>query len=166
METFECEVHPIFRGQITSVHLESNGTGYGSSEVINFVRDPLVQLVSGEDAQLSPIVSNGVITEVVVLNGGQKYNSIPTLTVTGEGIGAVITPVMENNEIASVKVIHGGNGYTPASTTIEVNFSGSGVEFDPTVQTWRINLFERHLANFTADDGYICLLYTSDAADE
>ena len=45
-ETFECDIQPIFRGEITSVHLSSNGVGYGNSEVINFNREPTVRLVS------------------------------------------------------------------------------------------------------------------------
>tara|TARA_B100000700_G_scaffold126444_2_gene141578 strand:- start:8009 stop:22378 length:14370 start_codon:yes stop_codon:yes gene_type:complete len=154
-ETFECEIQPIFRGEITSVHLMSNGVGYGNSEIINFNREPQVRLGSGQDAQLSPIIANGVITEVVVLKQGEGYNSPPTLTINGDGIGAVITPVMVDNKISDVNVIHGGNGYSPSTTSIEIEFPGSGVEFDPDVQTWTINLFERHLANFTADDGYI-----------
>ena len=35
-ETFECKVQPIFRGEITSIHLIDQGVGYGSSEIINF----------------------------------------------------------------------------------------------------------------------------------
>ena len=154
-ETFECDIQPIFRGEITSVHLMSSGVGYGNSEIINLNREPLVRLSSGDDAQLSPIVANGVITEVVVLKAGERYNCPPTLTINGDGIGAVITPVMVNDQISAVNVIHGGNGYSQSTTSINVEFPGSGVEFDPDVQTWTINLFERHFANFTADDGYI-----------
>ena len=139
-ETFECEVQPIFRGEITSIHLIDQGVGYGSSEIINFNREPQVTLVSGKEAQLQPVVVNGSITEVVIMSKGQKYNAAPTLTISGDGIGAVITPVFENNEITDVKVIHGGNGYDQASTTVSIDFPGSGVN--------------------------ICLLYTSDAADE
>ena len=104
-------MQPIFRGEITSIHLIDQGVGYGSSEVINFNRQPQVTLVSGKEAQLQPVVVNGSITEVVVMSKGQKYNAAPTLTLLGDGIGAVITPVFENNELTDVKVIHGGNGY-------------------------------------------------------
>ena len=154
-ETFECKVQPIFRGEVTSIHLSNQGVGYGSSEIINFLREPQVKLIGGTEAQLQPVVVNGSITEVVVMSAGQKYNAAPTLTINGDGIGAVITPVFENNEITEVKVIHGGNGYTSASTSISVDFPGSGVNVKPILQSWRINLFERNLANVSGDDGYI-----------
>tara|TARA_R100001594_G_scaffold439_2_gene1654 strand:+ start:3602 stop:17350 length:13749 start_codon:yes stop_codon:yes gene_type:complete len=154
-ETFECEVQPIFRGTITSTHLSNNGAGYGSSEIVNFVREPEIVLISGENAQLEPVINNGTITEVIVMNQGQKYNSAPILEIVGDGIGAVITPVFENNAITAVKVIHGGTGYTIPETSISVKFPGSGVKFRPHVDTWRVNLFEKNIDNFTGDDGYI-----------
>ena len=89
------------------------------------------------------------------MSKGQKYNAAPTLTIIGDGIGAVITPVFENNEITEIKVIHGGNGYSSASTSISVDFPGSGINVKPILQSWRVNLFERNLANVSGDDGYI-----------
>jgi len=154
-ETFECKVQPIFRGEVTSIHLSNQGVGYGSSEIINFLREPQVTLIGGTEAQLKPVIVNGSITEIVVMSKGQKYNAAPTLTINGDGIGAVITPVFENNEITEVKVIHGGNGYTSASTSISVDFPGAGVNVKPILQHWRVNLFERNLANVSGDDGYI-----------
>ena len=154
-ETFECKVQPIFQGEITSVHLTNQGVGYGSSEIINFLREPQVSLISGQDAQLTPIVSNGSITEVVVLNKGKKYESSPILTIAGDGEGAVITPLFENGEITSVKVIHGGVAYSQSTTTITVNAAGSGVSLRPIIQNWRINLFQKNFDNVSNDDGYI-----------
>ena len=161
-ETFECKVQPIFRGEVTSIHLSNQGVGYGSSEIINFLREPQVTLIGGTEAQLQPVVVNGSITEVVVMSKGQKYNAAPTLTINGDGIGAVITPVFENNQITEVKVIHGGNGYTSASTSISIDFPGSGINVKPILQSWRVNLFERNLANVSGDDGYIAHEFTPD----
>ena len=48
-------LQPIFRGSIESIHLTDTGVGYGASEVINFNRQPLVNLLSGRDAELLPI---------------------------------------------------------------------------------------------------------------
>ena len=76
LQTFECETQPIFRGEITSIHLSNQGVGYGSSEILNFVREPNVSIVSGEEAQLTPIVVDGAISEVVVLKVGKKYIKI------------------------------------------------------------------------------------------
>ena len=62
--TFDAIIQPIFRGQIKSVHLSSGGVGYGSSEIIDFYRQPSFTLKSGKSAQLNPIVSaDGKIIE-------------------------------------------------------------------------------------------------------
>ena len=58
-ETFTAQVQPIFRGEITGASLTNKGVGYGSSEIINYVRDPLVTLSFGEEAQLQPIIVDG-----------------------------------------------------------------------------------------------------------
>ena len=100
------------------------------------------------------MVSGGRITEVIILNAGKNYTSIPDLTIEGEGIGGVLTPVIENGRFTSVKVVHGGINYTQ-ETSIVINSSGQGVEFKPVLQKWTINLFERHFDNFTLDDGFL-----------
>ena len=68
LETFQANVQPIIRGQITSVNLDNQGSGYGSGEIINHNRKPEVTLISGSQAEILPIVVDGKITEVVVLN--------------------------------------------------------------------------------------------------
>jgi len=104
-----------------------------------------VTLESGEDAQLLPIIVNGKISEVLVLNSGSSYNSVPNLIVTGDGVGAVVTPVFENGSIVDVKVIESGVGYTQQNTSIRVEFSGVGAELKANIQTWRVNLFQKNI---------------------
>ena len=154
-ETFEAVVQPVFRGEIKSIHLSDNGVGYGSSEIINFNRQPSITLKSGENAQLLPIIVNGKINEVLVLNSGTSYNSVPNLIVTGDGIGAVVTPIFENGLITGVKVIESGVGYTQQNTSIRVEFSGVGADLKANIQRWRVNLFQKNIFKFTSDDGYI-----------
>ena len=33
---FQCIPQPLFRGEVTSVHLTHGGVGYGASEILNF----------------------------------------------------------------------------------------------------------------------------------
>ena len=153
--TFQCQVQPIIRGQLTSIHVSRNGVGYGSSEIINFDRQPDVTLIAGSGAQLEPIISNGSITEVLVQATGLQYNSPPDIIITGDGEGAVLTPVLTDNTITSIKVIEKGKGYTAANTSISVNVPGEGAEFRADIQNWRLNLFQRHIDNFSTDDGII-----------
>ena len=71
-------VQPIFRGEVTSVHLSDNGSGYGTNEVLNFNKPPNVSVTSGSNAQVKPVVSaDGRIVEVIIENVGSNYTSIP-----------------------------------------------------------------------------------------
>ena len=154
-ETFEARVQPIFRGNITSVHLQNGGVGYGSSEVINLNRQPEITLINGKNAQVIPIIIDGKISEVIVLNPGQNYTSPPDLVIDGDGNGAVITPVVSNGSLTSVVVIDSGVGYTQGSTSITVKDPSSGASFEAIIKRWRVNLFEKYFNTFTSDDGFI-----------
>ena len=164
-ETFEAKVQPIFRGEVTSIHLADNGVGYGSSEIINFNRQPDVSLSSGVDAQLTPIVHNGSITEVIVENKGKDYIAPPDLQINGDGSGAVLTPVLNTVGIGTsvrylleeVKVLQKGSGYTKDAVSIDVLSPGEGVKLRPNIQQWTINLFEKYYQGeqVTSDDGII-----------
>ena len=155
-KTFGAIVQPIFRGEITSIHLTSGGVGYGSSEIINFYRQPSFTLKSGKSAQLNPIVStDGKITEVLVDNTGSEYNSPPTLIVNGSGTGAVITPVINNGQITSIEVIESGIGYSQDSTSITIIPAGSLAEFEAKIQAWTVNLFKKNYSSLTPDDGIV-----------
>ena len=154
-ETFKATVQPIFRGEITSIHLSSKGSAYGTSDILNYSRLPTVTLSSGSGGQLVPIVSDGKIIEVLVNSKGRDYNSPPNLTIVGNGTGAVITPIVQNGEIQSIKVIEGGIGYNSNTTSITITPAGSFAEFLPKITTWNVNLFEKYFYNITSDDGFI-----------
>ena len=153
-ETFKSTIKPIFRGQITSVHISNNGVGYGSSEIINYNRQPSIILDSGSNAQLTPIIENGRIVDVIINNSGVNYSS-PNISITGSGSGASITPIVQNGAITSVKIINGGIGYSQGSTFITITPPGSSCKFDSKIQTWRVNLFEKYFNNITDDDGIL-----------
>jgi len=165
VDTFEAKVQPIFRGEVTSIHLADNGVGYGSSEIINFNRQPDVSLSSGVNGQLKPIIHNGSITEVIVENKGQDYIAPPNLQINGDGFGAVLTPVLKTVGIGTsakylleeVKVLQSGIGYTKDVISIDVLSPGEGVQVRPNVQQWTINLFEKYYQGeqVTSDDGII-----------
>ena len=62
---------------------------------------------------MQPVISNGKITEVIVLNPGSEYVSSVDLTIFGSGIGCVLTPILKNGRLIEVKVIETGAGYIP-----------------------------------------------------
>jgi len=153
--TFKASAQPIVRGEITSVYLSDNGVGYGASEVLNFERLPSVSLYTGRGAELIPVISQGKIVSVAINNGGNNYNTPPELTISGIGTGARLTPEITNGSITSIKINNSGVGYGVSTTFIAVTPAGTGAEFKPTIQTWRVNEFRKNYSNLTDDDTFI-----------
>ena len=155
-DTFGCVAQPIVRGQITSIHLKENGVGYGASEILNFERNPEVNLYSGSSAYLSPVVANGTIVDVSVSFAGTDYNTPPNLVVSGVGTGAELVPEMNaQGNIIAIKVNKGGIGYGVSTTTVRVEPAGKNAFFRPKVQQWTVNNFKRNFANIRNDDTFI-----------
>jgi hypothetical protein len=152
---FKAVVQPIFRGEIASIHLENNGSNYGSSEILNYDRQPLVTLNAGSGASVIPIIIDQQITEVLIISSGSEYNSPPNLKINGSGFGAVLTPIIQNGQLTEVKVIESGIGYLPDTTSIDVIPAGSLAEFNSKIQTWNINLYQKNLSIVSDDDGFI-----------
>ena len=154
-DNFKAVVQPIFRGEITSIHLENNGSNYGSSEILNYDRQPLVTLNAGSGASVIPIIIDQQITEVLIISSGSEYNSPPNLKINGSGFGAVLTPIIQNGQLTEVKVIESGIGYLPDTTSIDIIPAGSLAEFNSKIQTWNVNLYQKNLSIVSDDDGFI-----------
>lgn len=156
-QDFFGEIVPVFRGKIQSVFVENGGVGYGSSDIINFNRQPNLFLISGSGCQLTPIILNGKIEKVIVQSPGFNYNSTPDVIITGDGSGAVLIPVISEGSIVEIKVIFGGFGYTKEKTIINVVSTGNEAKFECIIKSWRINLVEKYLLkdNISFDDGFI-----------
>ena len=155
-QEFKASIQPIVRGSVTSVHIENEGVGYGSSEILNFDRQPTITISSGKDAQVKPVISNGKIEQVIILNGGQGYKSTPNLRITGSGIGAVLVPVMSDEVLTEVRVLEEGAGYDVDDTRVIVETELDAEEqpvFKSNLKTWRVNNFEKKFASFSKDDG-------------
>ena len=155
-QNFNAIVQPIFRGQVQSAFISSGGSEYGSEDIINYNRQPLFELNSGSGIQLTPIISNGQIVDVLVNSPGDGYNSPPNLQIDGTGIGALLTPILSNGSLVEVKVIYGGIGYNQSDTSIAVTPAGIGAKFEAQIKSWKINLVERLETNSQiSDDGGI-----------
>ena len=155
-DTFQAVAQPIVRGEITSVNLTNNGSGYGATNVINFERDPQIEVYSGQDALLTPVVSDGKIVEVSVSAAGTNYNSPPTLSIIGVGTGANLIPEINSvGNIVSVRIGHGGIGYGVSTTFIKVDTSGQKSKFKPKVKSWQFNEVKRNEDNQTDDDVFL-----------
>jgi hypothetical protein len=134
---------PYFKGELFSTAIVNSGSGYGSESVLNFNRQPKIQVKNGSGAELKPIISNGQIKRVLIVNGGSNYNTTPTIEIDGAGTGANLIPVISNGRIIDVKVTSEGINYNNNGTSLRVISSGSGAGFDFSIQTWNINSVER-----------------------
>jgi len=154
-QDFSAKIQPIFRGSIESAQIINHGVGYGSSEILNYNKQPIFTLSSGSSAELLPIINNGRIIEVLVTNEGSGYNSPPELVVFGSGRYAKLIPIIVDGKIKSVIINSPGIGYSN-ETTVNVISSGSGALFYADIQRWTVNLFEKYLNIISDDDGILC----------
>ena len=134
----EIEATAYVRGQIIDTYVYEGGSDYGSL-ILNQHSKPKINVLSGKEAQITPIVVDGKIKSVSIQYGGVEYYSTPDLKVNGTGKGAILKPVIVNNRISSVIIINPGSGYSSSNTSITVEPAGKNVIFDPQVRSLTIN---------------------------
>ena len=131
---------PVVKGSIIDTYLYESGTGYGST-VLNFHKKPLIEIRTGKEAQLKPVIVNGTINSINLQYGGYDYYSVPDLIVidpTNSGIGAQLRANISNGKINSVEIINPGIGYS-TSTIISVKSSGTNALIDCNVRKLTVN---------------------------
>jgi hypothetical protein len=156
-QNFNAVLQPVFRGSIESVHVQNGGNNFGSDDILNYNRQPEFLLLNGSGSQLTPVINNGSIVDVIINDPGINYNSAPNIIVHGSGSGALLTPIVSNGTITSVNVVFGGIGYLDSDTSLEVIPAGQSAKFECSIKSWNINLFERFLQTnqITNDDGIL-----------
>ncbi len=90
----------LTNGVVTSIVVDTPGTGYTSAPTIALAAPP-----------------TGQITGVSVSNGGQNYASAPAVTFSGGGgTGAAAHAVLTNGLVSSIVIDSAGSGYTTPPT--------------------------------------------------
>ena len=155
-KSFAAQIQPIIRGEITNIFLENGGVGYGVTNILNYERPPLIDLNSGRGSEITPVVTNGRITDVIVSAAGTDYNTAPEIKVLGIGTGAVLIPELNSEgNIISVNIANSGAGYGSSTTSINVINAGELANFKPNIQRWTVNKFRKTLPQLTPDDVFI-----------
>ena len=155
-QDFNAVLQPIVRGEITSVDMTKSGVGYGSSEIVNFNRQPVITLENGELAQCTPIINNGKIVSILIQNAGRNYHAPPDVEIeSSTGQFAQLTPLVDGGKISEIKVIKGGAGYVQGETFIKLKAPGLTAQVEANIASWQVNLFERNLNNIESDDGVL-----------
>jgi hypothetical protein len=68
----------------------------------------------GVPASAYAVCNEGVLTDVVIQNGGYGYLAPPQVDIVGNGAGARVTSVIDaNGTVTGFNIINGGSGYWP-----------------------------------------------------
>ena len=136
---------PVVRGEITDVLLYEKGTNYGS-DILNLEKSITINVKTGKNAQLKPIVTNGKISYVEIQTKGQEYTSAPDLEVVGigTGLGAKLRAVVTGGQITDVIVVDGGLQYQQDNVDIKITPPGSGAKLETRTRGLTVNSFVRY----------------------
>jgi hypothetical protein len=144
---------PVVTGPIDSVFIVDGGIGYGSSDIINFHRRPYIGISSiTSEALLKPIILDGSIVDVQILNFGRGYNEGIDIAINGSGSFAELDPIIENGRIVNINVINGGIGYDKDKTSLSVVRRGNDAKFIGNIFEWKINQVEKNKNLLSLDD--------------
>jgi hypothetical protein len=117
---------------------QASTTGIGVGFTLSPDTDNVQPVTTGSGAILTPIVTNGVITSVVINNGGTAYLgqepiifSHPSGTSATAFVSAINTGT---GAVTGITVSNGGSGYEVANPLVEVSHP-SGTGFVGTVNT-------------------------------
>ena len=154
----EPSLDPIVLGSFDNVFVENNGINYGTPDIINFHRKPLISVKKQtSEALLKPVISNGLIIDVQILNAGKGYaNDIDIVINSETGKYAELFPIIVNGKITQVLVINSGINYDGKNTSLSIDKRGSDARFEGNLFEWKINQIEKNKSIInTIDEGII-----------
>ena len=135
-------------GSVTSINVTSGGSGYTSEPIVSIVGGGAI---SGQQAFATAQITDGSVTGINIVSGGSGYTSVPTVSITGGGGSGAAGSAICRGPIDSINITNAGTQYTYEPTINLI--SGSGAVAYPSIINGKI-------------ESIICLLYTSDAADD
>lgn len=85
-------------------------------------------LIPNVDFSSTIVYNPQAILNIVVIDGGGGYSTVPDVIITGDGTGATAVAVMEdiNGIIKDIVITNPGSGYTYANVTIPATFDPGG----------------------------------------
>ena len=138
--TGDIIINPVVTGELLGAYLYEEGTNYGSTTLDKQVI-PKISIKNGVNAEFKPIIIDGRVVDVVVVNRGREYNSSPELRVisTGAGAGAVVRPVLQDGKVIDAIVTNTGIGYSSTDTEVKAFARGSNGGFTARVRSLVLN---------------------------
>ena len=176
----------IKKGPIETVSITNKGSGYQASpfvlvnEKTNLARctlagstidtieiltnqvfetDPDIRITSGEGGVLSPVVTNGAITSMDIVNAGRYYSSPPIIRIVdslGKGGFAEYEAVIGlDGSITEVRKISAGRFYTSGRVIVQVEAVGKNASATCEVKKWVYNRYEKFKSNLDSNNGTV-----------
>lgn len=90
-------------GVVSSIIVTNPGSGYTTA---------------GVTISAPPAAGIGNIASITLTKTGANYDSVPAVTITGDGTGAAAIATIAGGEVSGFVIITGGFGYTTATITI------------------------------------------------
>ena len=94
----------------------------GSSDRTKFLSTEYLPVRKVSGAGEPDFDINGEIDSVTISSGGAGYTSSPTVTIQGDGEGAVATATVAAGQVTAITIVNGGYGYSFA----DVKLTGGG----------------------------------------
>jgi hypothetical protein len=114
--TYKIEFNaPLHRGTTTNKMVSSNFNVYDD---VGTLRSVIIEEI--------PESYTG-ISDIQVINPGSGYTTAPTVTITGDGVGATASAVVVNGRIQSITITNRGINYSRAIITISGGNGYGGV---------------------------------------
>ena len=151
---------PFVRGEIEQVYVDNGG--YYGSDIINFQKNPDIKVQKGEGARVKPLVVNGEILAIQILNKGRLYPDTPDLVIedtSGSGRGAVVRAIVIDGEIEDVVIINRGVSYNEETTDITVVDPSKDAILTPRIRPLTVNLNARFGFEGLVDNNYSVVSY-------
>ncbi len=138
--------------------IPNSKTGQYDVVVENFSQLRFTDVARVSQAILEPVIVNGKITAVTIVNPGRGYKVAPSFTLTSNtGSGAIIELSIDNlGKVSSVEVIKSGKNYSN-NTKLEVrkfsalvtsdetvNGKWSIFDWDPNTESWNRTIIQRY----------------------
>ena len=122
-----------------------------------FTDDPTIRITSGEGAKLSPVVTNGAITSIDVVEPGKYYSSPPKIVIVdnlGKGAFAEFEAVLDaNGGIESCTKISGGRFYTRGYINVSVTPAGRAAAATCKIKEWTYDRYQLNKNQLDSDNG-------------
>ena len=92
---------------------------------------------------LTPVITNGVITGINVINGGKGYVNAPYIEISGAGTGAVVKSKINSiGTLIGATIISGGYGYTDNTLCTVRSYSALILSDSTSNYTWSIYAYD------------------------